>query len=428
MLRSLFSGITGLRAHQTMMDVVANNIANVNTIGYKSSNAVFKDTLSQMLKGAGAPQSGIGIGGTNPAQIGLGVQLAAVTTNFTQGAAQMTGRSSDLMIQGDGFFAVKSAGEQLFTRAGSLGLDADGRMVTPDGGILQGWMGTNGKIDNNTSTGDIKLPIGTLLKPVGTTAVALGGNLPAGAAVGTTFNQKILTYDPQGNAHTSAYTYLKTAANTWTLNASEVNPPPAAATALGTEVTLTFDPAKGILTGVAGGATPLQPTYDASDNLTGGGTVGLPAYAGGPAASVNLTKISQFGGTNTAVILSQDGSGMGTLQSYAISPDGTIVGVFSNGLKQQLAQLALGTFNNPGGLEKVGNTMFRSTVNSGNEQIGTAGSGGRGLLAGGMTEMSNVDLAAEFTNLIISQRGFQANSRVITASDELLQDLVQMKR
>jgi flagellar hook protein FlgE len=409
MLRSLFSGITGLRAHQTMMDVVANNIANVNTVGYKSSNAVFKDTLSQMLKGAGAPQPAIGIGGTNPAQIGLGVQLAAVTTNFTQGAAQMTGRSSDLMIQGDGFFTVKSAGEQLFTRAGSLGLDADGRLVTPDGAVLQGWNGTNGVIDNNTSTTDVKLPIGTLLNPVGTSAAALGGNLPAGAAVGTTFTQKITTYDVQGNAHNEAFKFDKTGPNTWTISATED-----AAAAAGGSVNLVFDAVTGLLTTPA----PVAPDTTASFSYTA---------VGGP-TKVDLGKLTQFGGANTAVVLSQNGAAMGTLQSYAISPDGTIVGVFSNGLKQPLAQLALGTFNNPGGLEKVGNTMFRSTVNSGNEQVGTAGSGGRGLLAGGMTEMSNVDLAAEFTNLIISQRGFQANSRVITASDELLQDLVQMKR
>jgi len=397
MLRSLFSGITGLRAHQTMMDVVGNNIANVNTVGYKSSAAVFKDTLSQMVKGAGAPQNGIG--GTNPAQIGLGVQLATVTTNFTQGAAQLTGRSSDLMIQGDGFFVVKSAGENLFTRAGSLGLDADGNLTTPDGGIVQGWTGVNGVIDPNGATGNVKLPVGTLISPVVTANSKLGGNLPADAADGTTFKQAITTYDPQGTAHKSTYTFTKLAANSWSLAASED-------AAAGTTATLTFDAAGALV-------SPTTMSYTGT---------------GGNAIAIDLTGLSQFGGQNTVTALSQDGSSMGTLQSFSISPNGTVVGAFSNGLKQPLAQLALASFNNPNGLEKVGNTSFRGTVNSGNEQIGVAGTGGRGLLAGGVTEMSNVDLAAEFTNLIISQRGFQANSRVITASDELLTDLVNMKR
>jgi flagellar hook protein FlgE len=397
MLRSLFSGITGLRAHQTMMDVVGNNIANVNTVGYKSSQAVFKDTLSQMLKGAGAPQDGVG--GTNPAQIGLGVQLAGITTNFTQGAAQLTGRSTDMMISGDGFFVTKAAGEDLYTRAGSFGLDSDGRLVTPDGAVVQGWPGVDGVINSNGAPSDVKLPIGILLPPKETGSVDLGGNLPADSAVGATFTQAITTYDAQGNGHKVSLAFTKTAANTWGVTASE------AGTALGTS-SLTFD-ASGALTSAA------TATYTSST---------------GSATTLDLAGLTQYGGGNTATILGQDGAAMGSLQSFSIGSDGTLVGVFSNGLKQPLAQVALATFNNPNGLEKVGGTSYRSTVNSGTTQLGSAGTGGRGMLSGGVTEMSNVDLAAEFTNLIISQRGFQANSRVITASDEILQDLVNMKR
>lgn len=396
MLRSLFSGITGLRSHQTMMDVVGNNIANVNSVGYKSSAVVFGDTLSQMLQGAGAPQGGNG--GTNPAQVGLGVRLAGITTNFSQGAAQLTGRSTDLMIQGDGFFMVSNSGQQLFTRAGAFSLDATGRLTTPEGAVVQGWTGSNGTISTNAEPTDIRLPIGTLLSPSRTGQVTVGGNLPADAPLGSVLVSSITTFDAQGNETPVSFEFTKSAADTWTLTARQ------GSTVLGTD-TLTFD-AAGALTSAS-----------TSSYTTAGGPV-----------TIDLARMSQFGGANTMAALGQDGSGMGSLQAFTISPDGMLVGVFSNGLKQPLAQIALATFNNPPGLEKVGNSLYRSSVNSGEVQLGSAGSGGRGLLAGGMLEMSNVDLAAEFTNLIVSQRGFQANSRVITSSDEILQDLVNLKR
>src|SRR6185437_8280574 len=153
MLRSLFSGISGLRAHQQMMDVTGNNIANVNTAGYKSSQSIFEDTLSQMMKSAGAPQAGNG--GTNPAQVGLGVRSAGISTNFSQGATQATGKTTDLMINGDGFFVVRNGAENLYTRAGSFSFDANGSLVNPDGMTVQGWNATNGVINTNASPTDI---------------------------------------------------------------------------------------------------------------------------------------------------------------------------------------------------------------------------------------------------------------------------------
>jgi flagellar hook protein FlgE len=276
----------------------------------------------------------------------------------------------------------------------------------------------NGVLDTIATVTDVQLPIGTLLNPVATTGAALGGNVPSRQPLNTPFTQKITTYDAKGAAHTSTFTFTKTANATatapdaWTVTAGEADGPAAAS------LNITFA-GDGKLNDPATGLAPVPADKPITFTYTG---------AGGNTVTVDMTAITQFGGANTAAVLSQNGSTMGTLQSYSIAPDGTVNGVFSNGLKQPLAQLALVAFNNPGGLEKVGNTMFRSTVNSGTERIGTAGTGGRGLLAGGVTEMSNVDLAAEFTSLIISQRGFQANSRVITASDEILQDLVNMKR
>jgi flagellar hook protein FlgE len=397
MLRSLFSGISGLRAHQQMMDVTGNNIANVNTTGYKSSQAVFQDTLSQMVNAAGAPQ--YSAGGTNPAQVGLGVRLASISANFGQGAAQTTGRSSDMMIQGDGFFVVKSGGESLYTRAGSFSFDANGSLTTPNGQIVQGW---SGDVDGNVNTagvpGNIKLPIGISLSPTVTKNVTLTGNLSNEAVIGTKKDIPLKVYDANGAANNIIATLEKTSDTEWSMTLPDGSSQPiqfANGKAVGTA-----DPDTGVDTG------KLQ--------------IGDLDF--------DIHDLTQFSGNTEARVSNSDGSGAGVLSSYTVSNTGQIVGVFSNGLKQTLGQVALANFNNVNGLEKIGDSMFRSTVNSGLAQVGAAGSAGLGLITSGALEMSNVDLAQEFTNLVIAQRGFQANSRVITTSDEILQELVNLKR
>jgi flagellar hook protein FlgE len=393
MLRSLFSGISGLRAHQQMMDVTGNNIANVNTAGYKSSQTLFEDTLSQMMRPAGAPQAGVG--GTNPAQIGLGVRTGGITTNFGQGSAQATGRTTDMMINGDGFFTVRNGAENLFTRAGSFNFDANGKLVNPSGAVVQGWTATNGVLDTNITPSDVTLPIGTLLQPAATANMTIGGNLPADTTSVTPITTSIKGYDAQGNQVSLSATFTQTSSTSWDLTTTD-------GTNTSGPDSITFNP---------DGTMPLPaPTVTL-------GTI-----------NVDLAGITNYAGTSTISALSQDGSAMGSLQSFTISADGILVGVFSNGLKQPLGQIAMATFNNPPGLEKVGDSQYRSTVNSGAAQLGAAGGGGRGVLLSGSLEMSNVDLAQEFTNLIIAQRGFQANSKVISTSDELLQELVNLKR
>jgi flagellar hook protein FlgE len=391
MLRSLFSGISGLRAHQQMMDVTGNNIANINTTGFKTSQTTFEDTLSQLVKTAGAPQSGNG--GTNPAQVGLGVRLGTIGTNFSQGAAQTTGRNTDLMIQGDGFFVTQSAGQQEFTRNGSFSFDTTGNLVTSDGGIVQGWTANNGVVNTNASVGGVVLPMGTLLPPKATGLVTLVGNLPGDTTSPTPIVTSITTYDLQGNQVTLSASFTKLTPTSWdvTLNDGGVTSGP---------TTLGFAP---------NGSTP-SPTTMTVNGVT-----------------VDMSGVTSYSGQSTITSLTQDGSAAGTLQSFTISQDGTLTGVFSNGLKQTLAQLALANFSNPNGLQKAGNSSYVTTSNSGTAQLGTAGTAGRGLLQQGALEMSNVDLAQEFTNLVIAERGFQANSRVITTSDEILQDLVNIK-
>jgi flagellar hook protein FlgE len=406
MLRSLFAGISGMRSHQAMMDVTGNNIANVNTAGFKSSQAVFQDTLSQLVHGAGAPQNAAG--GTNPAQIGLGVRLGGVTTNFAQGATQTTGRSTDLMIQGDGFFQVSAGGQQYYTRAGSFSFDANGMLVTQDGAVVQGWSANAaGAISASGALTGIQLPINTVLAPAQTAKGTLGGNLPADAALNAVVSSSIQMFDSQGVAHTVKFDFTKSATDTWDVAATD------GTTSLGTG-TLTFDSLGALASG-------------SSIALTTSTTTTPPWPAASPIA-MDAAGMTQYAGTSSAAALTQDGSAMGSLESFTLSPDGTVLGVFSNGLKQAVGQIALTTFSNPSGLEKAGGSMYRATVNSGNPQVGIAGSGGRGQLSSGALEMSNVDLAQEFTNLIVAQRGFQANSRVISASDEILQDLVNLKR
>jgi flagellar hook protein FlgE len=425
----MFAGVSGLRTHQVMMDVVGNNIANVNTVGFKSSNAIFSDLLSQTLRGAGSPSGGLS-GGTNPAQVGLGVRLAAITMNFAQGASQLTGRSTDFAIQGDGTFVVDVGGTRAYTRAGSFNLDALGQLVTQEGALVQGWNGINGTVDTNQSIGTLRIPVGQSVAPVTTTEISIGGNLPADATTGDIINASINAYNTLGTAVPIRIQYTKVADGATTVD-WQVDAYDPDGNQISGPFVLQFDQATSEISVPASRQLTI-PQADLDTILVGGvapagdwDAAGLVLDFGTATEAGRLSGAAQ---NNSVAALSQNGSAIGTLVSFSVSQEGLISGVFSNGTNQQLGQVALAAFANPAGLEKAGGSLFRSTVNSGEPLIGVAGSGGRGTMSGGTVEMSNVDLAAEFTNLIIAQRGFQANSRIITASDEILQDLVNLKR
>ncbi|MGY1630986.1 flagellar hook protein FlgE [Geodermatophilus sp. SYSU D01186] len=419
MLRSMFSAISGLRAHQTKMDVTGNNIANVNTVGYKSQSTVFEAALSQTLRAGGAPTDSAG--GSNPAQVGLGVKVAGISTNWAQGATQTTGRATDFMIEGDGFFVVQVGNQQLFTRSGSFGFDAAGNMMTDSGGILQGWTAdVNGVVDANGRIGNLMIPFGqgTAPKATGGPAPAIGGsvtgNLSAAAETGKKVETSITMYNDLGEEVPVSYTFEKGATG-WTVNVTMPGTPvPPATTA----------PPVNLMT------APVALTFDGSGNLTGPTTFALnslpPGWTG--PVTIDVTAVTQYGSPTTVAADEQNGYSAGVLESFSLGNDGTITGVFSNQQTKVLGQLALATFANPGGLEKSGSSTYRPANNSGLALIGQPGTGGRGVLNAGALEMSNVDLAEEFTGLIVAQRGFQANSRVITSSDEILQDLVNLKR
>ncbi len=422
MLRSMFAGVSGLRAHQAFMDVIGNNIANVNTTGYKTSNILFEDLLSQTLRGSGAPSTGTA-GGTNPAQVGLGVRLAGITLNMAQGASQLTGRSTDFALQGDGFFIIDQGGTRSYTRNGSFSLDAVGQLVTNEGGFVQGWQAsTAGVIDTNSAVGDLRIPVGQVIVPITTTTIDVGGNLPADVAVATNINVSTSVYNSLGTAVPLRAEFRKIANVAPNVN-WEVRVYDATNAVIHGPTAVTFD-ALGALS--TGNITVTQAQLNTIAGTTGTWAAGGIVLDFGVAADPD--RLTGSASLNSVGALSQNGSAMGSLIGFSVGSDGLISGVFTNGRKQTLGQIALAAFTNPTGLEKLGSSLYRETVNSGNAQIGIAGAGGRGTMAGATLEMSNVDLAAEFTNLIIAQRGFQANSRIITASDEILQDLVNLKR
>lgn len=408
MMRSLFAGVSGLRNHQTRMDVIGNNVANVNTIGFKSSRVNFQEVFSQTLRGASSPRANVG--GTNPQQVGLGMTLATIDTLMTDGNLQYTGKMTDLAVNGNGFFILDNSGQLVYTRAGNFSTDAVGYLVNPANGLrVQGWMakpdGTFGVKDEGTLV-DVRIPVGETIAAQATSRVAYAQNLDSRAAVGFARTTSVEVYDSQGKAFSVQITFTKTADNNWDWAASTT-------TAGGT---------------VTGNGTI---TFGATGNITAGaaGTFTLnSATAGLTTINLDLSRITQYAAENTIQASERDGYPMGALDTFTIDPTGTVTGVYTNGLTKAIAQVALASFSNPAGLLKGGESTFLESNNSGLRQIGEAGTGGRGDIAPSNLEMSNVDLSSEFTNMIITQRGFQANSRTITASDEMLQELVNLKR
>lgn len=448
MMRSMFSGVSGLRTHQTRMDVIGNNVANVNTVGFKSGRVTFQEVFNQTLRGAGAPDAALGRGGTNPMQIGLGTGVGAIDTIMTRGSAQRTDNPTDLSIEGEGFFVVKGSNADTFkfTRAGNFGLDKLGNLVSGSGMNVYGWMERKQDEPAKFNTeGEIK-PINLyndefngnkrIISPVATTSAKFTGNLNssfAGVATMPTdpdpsnaqFSVPFTAYDSLGNAHEYNISYWRqdpASDNTWDYivfekgidaTTGKVKYDEVDAIGTGGSGTLEFD-SKGNLTTPATSITPISITYDGIEPLTI-----TPDFSGVTMYSADCSvKPTDINGYTT-----------GNLVTFNIGSDGVLTGIYSNGQQQSLGMVALASFSNPAGLQKVGDNLFIPTTNSGDfNKAVQAGSEGVGSLSPGTLEMSNVDLSREFTDMIITQRGFQANSRIITTSDEMLQELVNLKR
>jgi flagellar hook protein FlgE len=406
MLRSMYTAISSLNLHQTYLDVVANNIANVNTFSFKSSRVNFQNQFAQTLW-AGASPSGE-LGGVNPAQVGLGVQLGSITPDFTQGTLTSTGTSSDLAIQGDGFFVYSDGTNTYYSRDGALQIDADGFLVNGSTGYrVQGWLasgtGSTATVDPSGPLSSLSFPLNTALASA-TTYVDLGGNLNSETASGNSVDGTVGVYDSQGVLHSITITFTKSATdNNWGWAASGDG-----ATQTGT---LVFD-ANGQY--VSGSGSITVPNTDGADPI---------------AFNIDFSNMTQLATDNEVAVSARDGLEAGSFSGFYQTPaNGEIYGVYSNGMTQLIGQLAIASFTNPSGLSCTGQNLYEISPNSGDPNIGAAGTGGRGTIASGYLEGSNVDLGQEFTNMILAERGFQAASRIITTSDEMLQELVNLKR
>jgi flagellar hook protein FlgE len=426
MMRSLFSAISGLRNHMSYMDVVGNNIANVNTVAFKSSRVTFQDILSQNIKGASSPQGGRG--GTNPAQIGLGMNLGGIDNVMTQGSIQSTGKLTDFSIQGDGFFVVSDGQRNFYTRDGAFDIGVDGGLVNPVTGLrVMGWNAdVNGAVNFDDPVESLSIPFGTRISAEPTSMMELQGNLDAGTIeynggvtppVGLTATT-LTAYDSLGNAHSIRMEFRKTAnPNEWSVVASydddgdELTAPVELAAQ-----TVAFDAATGELT------TPANGELDFS-------LPNLPSDADTPLEfTVNMSQMTQFAGQSQVNLTRNNGFPAGALVSFAVGASGEITGIYSNGSNRTIGFLALASFVNPGGMQRSGQNLWEPSANSGEPLLGPPNSNGRGVVNTGTLEQSNVDLSQQFTNMILAQRGFQSSSRVITATDTMLQDLVNIIR
>lgn len=425
MLQALLSGVASIKAQQTRMNVIGNNLANVNTTAYKGTRATFQEMIAQTIRGASGPRDSLG--GTNPIQFGLGVLVAGTDTNNEQGSLQATNRPSDLAIQGNGFFMLSNSDRVAYTRDGGFDLDANGMLVQrATGERLVGWSSNaSGQIDTSqpiTPTSYISIPLGSLDAVQATTDVQLKGNLNASAGPTETWEVVTRVYDTLGGAHDLRLSF------------ENRSTPPGGTPPAGATSSWEWTAYEGTnVVGSSASGSNERLYFDQSGNLLNPsvlGAVSVPATGAAGTFDVNLDfeRLSQLNGENTVSTFSQNGFPPGSLQGFSIGADGSINGLFTNGLTRILGQIGMAIFSNPGGLERMGSNLWRNTDNSGIPVIGTPSTGGRGSINSGFLEQSNVDIGNEFTELIVTQRGFQANTRVVTTVDEMLQELINMKR
>ncbi|AOY77314.1 flagellar hook protein FlgE [Clostridium formicaceticum] len=495
MMRSMFSAVSGLRAHQTKMDVIGNNIANVNTIGFKGSRMTFQEVMNQTIQGASAARDGRG--GTNPQQVGLGIDVAAMDTFHIQGTVERTEYMTDVMISGNGFFIVSddaNALNQYYTRAGSFSLDASGNLVTPDGFKVLGFRADEeGVLQPNLS--GLVISKSATFNPMATDRVTMKGNLDAGTKrfalpadgalvanlAGFNGNQEALDAAGGPNEGMVYRAVLKDPDAAYQPNPNEDNYNPvvyqinqeftdSVARETSYEVfdglggihrikqayirieddadgnsqfrveTFYLDKDGNMIHATGQADDPLTApqnnilTFDAKGKLIAGQSMqlrigeGLTNGAEATTFTLSHRDLTMFASSSTAHADETNGFPLGTLDDFTIAPTGEITGIFSNGERKLLGQIRLANFRNPAGLEKIGSNMYRATSNSGIPIEDNPGVGGLGTLSAGSLEMSNVDLSREIVTMIATQRGFQSNSRIITTSDEMLQEVVNMKR
>ncbi|MFB5281449.1 flagellar basal-body rod protein FlgF [Peribacillus sp. Hz7] len=417
MLRSMYSGISGLKNMQTKLDVIGNNVANVNTYGFKKSRVTFSDTMNQTISGASAATANKG--GTNAKQVGLGSTIATIDTIHTQSSLQNTNRDLDVAISGDGYFVVKSGDAEFYTRAGNFYLDDNGTLVNSDGLKVQAYkVDEEGNVSNEY--GDVAVNVNALLPATATNEINFTENLSSDSVDGSVFTQQIKVVDEKGIPHATTVYFKKTSSNNWDIFINQ-NPDDPKVTANKVH-SIAFD--------TNGKITDATKTKDLTEISTGReddtSTTAVDESKLTIKLKLDFSELTQNKGTTTALV-QPNGYTEGKLESFNFGSSGEINGVYSNGLVKTLGQLAIAKFSNSSGLTKAAGNTFQESINSGTADIGVAGNG-RGTLRSGSLEMSNVDLSEEFTEMIVAQRAFQSNTRIITTSDEILQELVNLKR
>ncbi|HET8548631.1 MAG TPA: flagellar hook protein FlgE [Bryobacteraceae bacterium] len=420
MFTSFSTALSALSAHATAVDVVGNNLSNLNTPGFKTSVVSFHDLVTQSL--------GAGLGET---QVGFGVGRPVTIRQFSQGAIQTSPGQLDAAIQGDGFLVVKdNTGATLYTRGGNLQVDKDGSLLTSTGERLQGWTETNGIVNTSGPTGDIVVPVGTVRAPVATRTFSFDMNLNAAAPQNDTFQSSIEVFDSLGAAHVATVTFTKTGTpNQWDYAIEFPLSDVSAASDITGDLTGTIefdsdgrliDPAA-----VDGSGNPAPMPQITIDNLTSG------------ASQMQLTwnlydgtrpRFTQFAQPNAISANAQDGNAAAQLIRVGLADGGKVLAQYSNGRQTVVGQLAMASIRNPESLIAVGNNNYQLSARTALPAIGLPATGGRGTIIGGAVEYSTVDIAREFTQLIVLQRGYQANAKVITAVDELSQETINLKR
>ncbi|HEV3334085.1 MAG TPA: flagellar hook protein FlgE [Bryobacteraceae bacterium] len=421
MFTSFSSALSALNATSTAIDVVGNNLANMNTPGFKTSQMVFRDLVTQSL--------GAGLGDT---QVGFGTGTPLTVREFTQGAIQTSAGLLDAAVQGDGFFVVQdSGGNNLYTRAGNFQTDSNGNLLTDTGAKVQGWTTldpTTRAVDTNGPIGNIVVPVGSVRAPTATTNLTADLNLNASATADSTsaFTVPISVVDSLGNSHVLNLDFQKTGANQWSYDVTVPGEDisggtPGTPIDTGASGTLTFsqsgqltDPASGnpisiAVTGLADGAADMNISWN-------------------PYNTDGTGRITQFGQPSASSASSQNGEAAGQLVHVGLADGGGILAQYSNGDQVVVGQVAMASIRNPDTLIATGNNNYQLSARTATPSVGVPGTGGRGTIVGGSLEASTVDIATEFTNLIVYQRGYEANAHVITTADQLSQDTINLIR
>ena len=496
MMRSLYAGVSGIKIHQTRMDVIGNNISNINTVGFKASRTTFADVLSQTQVGASAPSETRG--GISPRQIGLGAAVASIDLLTTDGSPQATGKNTDVALSGNALFVLSDGGQTVFTRDGAFEFDAEGNYVLPGSGLkVQGWNGVDGVITTNALTTDINVRAGKTMPANATTSIDYSGNLNAsdliitgisyipkgGNATDVPADQGIYidgnkntmatltlsdgstrrvtsgyyqvgysipvttvanVYDAEGGTHSVTILMdrnLDATNNNWRVylspigeladDAENITAPPTSVTIEDGATNLAMD-----VTNIyfnSDGSLKTVPNTDADTYITNEGTTTLtftPTQGIGATTpqqvTVGFSGLTQYTG-NTSANPTTDGNAYGILQSISIDTSGVIQGTYTNGVIQNDAKIAVAQFVNFSGLTKIGTSTYTESNNSGQANIKTVDALGVQITPSAL-EMSNVDLANEFADMIVTQRGFQSNSKIMTVGDEMLETLINMKR